>query len=98
MRRSPVLQFAVSILLWPFARSSRLGAPSEPSFTPQIADPLAPDCSKAAPDHPASPPVASRSTPNPKKRTNMLAFFAFCGARLSGRQAEGVAGALQLGP
>jgi hypothetical protein len=36
--------------------------------------------------------------PDPKRRTNMLAFFAFCGARLSGRQTEGVAGALQLGP
>jgi hypothetical protein len=35
---------------------------------------------------------------NPKRKTNMLVFFAFCGALLSGREAEGVAGSLQLSP
>ena len=39
-----------------------------------------------------------RSTPHPQTTTNMSSFFVFCGARLSGRQTEGVAGALQLGP
>jgi hypothetical protein len=33
-----------------------------------------------------------------KQRPTCWRFFAFCGARLSGRQAQGVAGALQLGP
>ena len=28
----------------------------------------------------------------------MLSFFAFCGGRVSGRQTEGLAGALELGP
>ncbi len=42
-------------------------------------------------------PSHYRSTPNPNRRTNMLSFCCvFCG-RASGRQAEGLAGALELG-
>ena len=43
-------------------------------------------------------PETRRSTPDVKRTTNMLSFFSFCGGRVSGHQAEGLAGALELIP
>src|ERR1035437_2293150 len=59
-------------------------------------------CQNSVPSQPAhtsvAPPEPPHSTLNPKRRTNMLSFFCVFGGRVSGRQAEGLAGALELRP